>query len=65
MDINSLSAPTVVVRYTIFGDQAMYILYVRTSNDDYITGNIAAYASAYLEEHLEYWCYHSHQEVFI
>ena len=65
MDINSLTAPAVVVRYTVLGDQAMYILYVRTTSGDYANVNAATYVDAYLEEHLEELCYHSHQEVFI
>lgn len=65
MNINSLTAPAVVVRYTVLGDQAMYILYVRTPTGNYAYGDTATYVDAYLEEHLEEWCYHSHQEVFI
>lgn len=65
MDINSLTAPAVVVRYTVLGDQTMYILYVRTPTGNYVYEDTATYVDTYLEVHLEQWCYHSHQEVFI
>lgn len=60
----TLTAPIVVVRYTVLGDQAMYKMYLRNEYGEYgLTVNPSKYFDNTIEEDLAHWCYHSHQEM--
>lgn len=66
LDVKTLKAPVVVVRYTVLGDQKMYKLYHRNQFGSYgCNFDPSFYFDDTLEDHLQQWHYHSHQEVYL
>lgn len=65
LDVKTLKAPIVVVRFTVFGDRVMYKLYLKKDFGYYCEDQPSPWFDSSLVDHLNDWQYHSHQEVYL
>jgi len=67
LDTSTLTATLVVVRYTVNGNEPLYKLYVRNHNTRTYGAdrNHNPLTDTTLDDHLDMWEYHSHQEVYL
>ena len=67
LDTSTLTATLVIVRYTVNGNEPLYKLYVRNPITDTYGEhqNHSPLTDTTLDDHLDKWEYHSHQEIYL